>query len=204
MWMSHDTHMNELRHTYECVMSHIWMRHITHMNEHHLTHMNKSRHTFKWAGLIHMCDAMRHVTHMNASRMRYTCESPYEWHDSFICVTWLVHMCAVTDSYVWHDSLICVTWCIHTRRRAIWYEYINLIVSFAEYRLFYRSLLQKRPIILRSLLVTATVVRHDMGWLRLVGSLKLQVSFAKEHDKRDDILQKWLIILRSLLIEATP
>ena len=29
-----------------------------------------------------------------------------------------------------------------------------------------------------------------IGWLRLVGSLKLQVSFAKEPYKRDDILQK--------------
>jgi len=43
-----------------------------------------------------------------------------------------------------------------------------------------------------------------MGWLRLVGSLKLQVSFAKEPYKRDDILQKRPIILRSLLIVATP
>jgi len=34
-----------------------------------------------------------------------------------------------------------------------------------------------------------------MGWLRLVGSLKLQVSFAKEPYKRDDILQKRPIIL---------
>jgi len=29
-----------------------------------------------------------------------------------------------------------------------------------------------------------------MGWLRLVGSLKLQVSFAKEPYKRDVIVQK--------------
>jgi len=43
-----------------------------------------------------------------------------------------------------------------------------------------------------------------MGWLRLVGSLKLQVSFAKEPYKRDDILQKRPIILRNLLILATP
>jgi len=43
----------------------------------------------------------------------------------------------------------------------------------------------------------------DMGWLRLVGSLKLQVSFAKEPYKRVDILQKRLMILRSLLIVAT-
>jgi len=34
----------------------------------------------------------------------------------------------------------------------------------------------------------------DMGWLWLVGSLKLQVSFAKEPYKRDDILQQRPII----------
>jgi len=34
----------------------------------------------------------------------------YVWHDSFICVTWLIHMCDMTHSYVWHDSFICVTW----------------------------------------------------------------------------------------------
>jgi len=43
-----------------------------------------------------------------------------------------------------------------------------------------------------------------MGWLRLVGSLKLQVSFAKEPYKREDILEKRPIILRSLLFVATP
>ena len=43
-----------------------------------------------------------------------------------------------------------------------------------------------------------------MGWLRLVGSLKLHVSFAKEPYERDDILQKRHKILRSLLIVATP
>jgi len=43
-----------------------------------------------------------------------------------------------------------------------------------------------------------------MGWLRLVGSLKWKVSFAKETYKRDDILQKRPVLLRSLLIVATP
>jgi len=43
-----------------------------------------------------------------------------------------------------------------------------------------------------------------MGWLRLVGALKVQVSFAKEPYKRDDILQKRPIIWRRLLIVATP
>jgi len=43
-----------------------------------------------------------------------------------------------------------------------------------------------------------------MGWLWLIGSIKLYVSFAKEPYKRDDILQKRPIILRSLLTIATP
>jgi len=43
-----------------------------------------------------------------------------------------------------------------------------------------------------------------MGWLRLVGSFKLQVSFAKEPCKRDNTLQKRPRILRSLLTVATP
>jgi len=46
--------------------------------------------------------------------------------------------------------------------------------------------------------------KYVMGWLRLVGSLKLYVSFAKEPYKRDYILRKGLVILRSLLIVATP
>ena len=43
-----------------------------------------------------------------------------------------------------------------------------------------------------------------LGWLRLVGSLRLQVSFAKEPYRRDYILQKSPIFLRSLLLVATP
>ena len=42
---------------------------------------------------------------------------------------------------------------------------------------------------------TAARVFLHMGWLRLVGSLKLYDSFAKEPYERDDILQKRPIIL---------
>jgi len=44
----------------------------------------------------------------------------------------------------------------------------------------------------------------DTGWLRLVGSIKLFVSFAKEPYRRDDILQKRPVILSILLTVATP
>ena len=38
---------------------------------------------------------------------------PYVWHDSFIYVTWRIHMCGMTHSCVWHGSFICVTWLTH-------------------------------------------------------------------------------------------
>jgi len=43
-----------------------------------------------------------------------------------------------------------------------------------------------------------------MGWLWLVGSIKLQISFAKEPYKRDNILHKRRITLSILLTVATP
>ena len=46
--------------------------------------------------------------------------------------------------------------------------------------------------------------RYPMGWLRLVGSTQLCVSFAKEPYKRDFILQNRPIMWRSLLVVATP
>jgi len=38
----------------------------------------------------------------------------YEWHDSLVYETWLIHMCDVIHLYVRHDSFICVTWLYHT------------------------------------------------------------------------------------------
>ena len=34
------------------------------------------------------------------------------WHDSFLCVIWLISMCDGTHFYVWRDSFLCVTWLI--------------------------------------------------------------------------------------------
>jgi len=45
----------------------------------------------------------------------HMCDMTYShvWNDAFICVAWLIHMCDMTHSYVWHDSFICVTWLRH-------------------------------------------------------------------------------------------
>ena len=92
---------------------------------------------------------------------------------------------------------------------------LKLQVSFAEYHLLYGALLQKRLVILRSLLIIATpeykskstcvcVLNMYYGCLRLVGSLKLQVSVAEYSLFYRALLQMRPIILRSLLIVATP
>jgi len=97
----------------------------------------------------------------HACCMRYTTH-PYAWRDSFICVAWLIHVwhdssicVAGLNSYVSHDSFICVARLIHTGGRTL--SYFTWLIhmchathpcwAFAEYRLFYRVLLQKRPII---------------------------------------------------------
>ena len=50
---------------------------------------------------------------------------------------------------------------------------------------------------------SAVTIVTSVGWLRLVGSLKSWVSFAKEPYKRDVYSLKRRVILRGLLIVAT-
>ena len=80
------------------------------------------------------------------------CNMTYSYlsHDSFICVTWLIHtsdmtqdlciaficvtrlihvcvihMCDMTHSCLWHDSFICVTWLIHVcdmTHSCVWHD----------------------------------------------------------------------------------
>jgi len=72
--------------------------------------------------LIHVCDIthMCDMTHpdwvdiiMNIRKRDVTHSSV--WHDSCICVAWLMYTCDLTHSYAWHDPLTCVAWPIHTR-----------------------------------------------------------------------------------------
>jgi len=221
IWMSHVTHINELCGTYEWVvahvwmshvttcpmcewvMSHIWMRHVTHMNESwpldecpspvlrvwshielsHVTHMNESwisqvyqwvmSHEWMghvthinepWMSRVHqwvMSHAlMSHVTQSHVTRMDESCPM-YKWvYEWVVSCVWMSHVTHINDSwmsrvYEWGISHI---WIRHVTHMG-WLQLVGslkLWVSFAEYCLFYRALLQKRPIILRSLLIVAT------------------------------------------------
>jgi len=63
----------------------------------------------------------------------------------FVCI-----LCIITI-YIRHTR-ICIIFCMHNRNPS----------RLAEYRLFYRALLQKRPTILRSLLIVATQYQESL------------------------------------------
>ena len=64
------------------------------------------------------------------------------------------------------------------------------------------STAQQRSLQLATSTTVTCVINATMGWLRLVGSFKSYVPFAKEPYKRDYILQKRRVILTRLLIVA--
>jgi len=81
------------------------------------------------------------------------------------------------------------------------YSYVPRRIHVSSMYLLALSLCQVVAAIMTS---TSLQFFADMGWLRLVGSLKLYVSFVRVPYKRDDILQKRPVIFRSPLTVATP
>ena len=150
-WMSHVTHINATCHTYKWVMSHIEMLHISHINESCTTNDHflrwrvvmsqyvgvscegkkmEEREKSVWGWVVTWHHQITHHPHISTLQGR---QLSYVWHDSFMCVTWFIHMCDITHSYMWYDSskvpnrlevpdlgpivviivsLICVTWLI--------------------------------------------------------------------------------------------
>ena len=108
----------------------------------HITHMNTSCHTYEVV-MSHV--RMRHVTRTNES-----CHI-YEWVTSHM---WMSHVTHMNESC---HSNIALDWLCGLN--VGWLRLVGsskLQVSSAENSLFYRALLQKRPIMLRSLLIVAT------------------------------------------------
>jgi len=62
--------------------------------------------SFTHATLIHICDNWKFFVFESC----LDCQNV--WHDSFVCVTWLVHTCHKTYLHVSHDSFIHATWLI--------------------------------------------------------------------------------------------
>ena len=156
--------------------------------------------------LLHVCDIwdMTHMGHDSYGTW-LTRKSHIMWQISLICDLHVIYMWDVI--YMWFTY---VTWVSHELIRDVSLM-CDLHASHASHTntthwyLWHDSFAYVTGMsVMSHILMDLCKVMSHMGWLRLVGSWKLQVSFTKEPYKRDDILQKRPIILRSLLIVATP
>ena len=112
---------------------------------------------------------------------------------AYLCVRMCVCVCVCASAFACTCMCLCVCGrmrvCVYVRTS---YPDRSNPSKTGHYYFKKKAFLKNQP--------STTVT---IGRLRLVGSLKLPVSFAKEPCERDDILQKRPIILRSLLIVAT-
>jgi len=138
---------------------------------------------------------MSHGAHTSASCHTFERVMSYLWMHH---ATHLKESCHTYEYVVWHIWMRHVT---HTNATCntlervmphMWIRHVSLMHYFCG--MLYHLCITNVDAINVSL----------MGWLRLVGSIKSLVSFAKEPYKRDDILQKRPIILSILLTVATP
>jgi len=150
------------------------LRHPVHVTSHYWTQVHVTSHHF-W---------MKFVRHLKQHKTR---ENSTKCHNSRDTIT-----CDITS----FPDEICRT-PFHTKTETMWTG------SKLGIPLQYTRLLQHSYSASRHPVFWYSVAIFPMRWLRWVGSLKLQVSFAKKPYKKDDILQKRPTILRSLLIVAT-
>jgi len=93
----HVTRADESHHTCEWVTSHVWTSHVTGVWMSHVTGVNESRQRCEW---VTSQVLMSHDSHV--------------WHDSFICVSRLIHACDMTDAYVWWFGLMHISYMSYT------------------------------------------------------------------------------------------
>ena len=117
--------MCESCHTHVWVMSHSCMSHVTYMYawkrprltlqalQHTATHSNALQHT-----ATHCNNTLQHTRTVHAPDIAGAQTHTRVWHDSFTCVTWLIHTCDLTHSHMWYDSFTRVTRLIKACRHA--------------------------------------------------------------------------------------
>jgi len=178
-------------------MSHIWMTGVIHMND-----------------VCHTCSASS-VKPSNIRRIwvvahvfMHTCIHVYiyVYIYTYIYIIWMTHVIHMNDSC--HTNKWCVSHIQRVISKAIKHQTHmsrgTRIHAYIYYVYTYLSYEQPMLLIWMTQVTHMKDMCHTMGWLRLVESLKTQVSFAKEPYKRDYILQKRPRFLRSLLIIDTP
>jgi len=209
-----------LQHTYNTLIQHV-IFHETHCNTHCNTHISTHTAT-NTATHIQYLDTTCDIP-WNAGVTGMTCLIPghtqwvlsYVWVISYVlkCMRWLIrfmtHSCVCPNTIPWYNIWYCMK---HTATHTATHTFQRALQQTLQHT--YNTLIQHvishetqvchfvRPAV--RICLDMTCLQTYMGWLRFVGSLKLQVFFAKETYKRDLYSAKRPIFLRSLLIVATP
>jgi len=212
-WVTSHTYEWVTSHTYEWVMSHTWMSHVSHVWMSHVSHIWMSHVSHIW---------MSHVSHIWMSHVSHIWMS----HVSHIWMSHnlVSHVFRINESRLTTRSNIfgtlepsgCRSW---QPGRTLCQDMAHVLVQ-RQHACFVRingtnqtkeGYRGQKPgstkLLVRYKWVTSHIwVNHvsHMGWLRLVGSLKLQVSFTEDRLFYRSLLQKRPVILRSLLSVATP
>jgi len=123
----------------------------------------------------------------------------YVWHDSLICVTWLIDMCDMTHWYVWHDSLICVPWLIDMCDMTLWYvRHDSLICATWLFHTCMMIRLGTTPLRFRRL--------HILDSFTCATWLYYTYAITHPYVQHDSFIFKWWLILarfRSDLVACT-
>jgi len=144
--MRHDSPCSST-HSYTNMHTHTHTHTHTRARTHTHTHISTRTRTPKYLWIIHMCN-MAH-SYLQAFALLWTHDPSQMKTNPYIGI-------ATCNKYILPPyHIYCVTWLMPMG----WLRLVGssqLYVSFAEYGLFYWSLLQKRPMILRSLRLVAT------------------------------------------------
>jgi len=138
-WVYHDSLINESWKSYHCKaqgMNDAWVYHDS-LSQYIVNYWLCLFHQHLWHRFMHRCSTLSHSCHQFFFLIKNWKAHIYLWHDSFIgtpwhdsviCVTWLICTCGMTDSYViwltctcdmtpsyvWHDLSTRVACLIHT------------------------------------------------------------------------------------------
>jgi len=110
-----------------------------------------------------------------------------------------IHMSHVTIFCIFiHES--CLIWMGHFSHKWVMSHMRESCLSYIKYS----AATQRGDKCLRHVIYTCVIWRYGVGWLRLVGSVKVWVSFAEYLLFYRALLQKIPVIFRSLLFVSTP
>jgi len=164
--MSYFTHTNVLTHRHiHVIKAHTWtMSHVTFTNESchaHKLARTQAHTSHKHAQTNNWATSHSRTSHMSCAR---TCSHAGRWISSTHTSGWMRHVTPTNKSCHTFECVTSHTWTywVATISRLLKMRglYCKWEVSYLESRLFYRALLQKRPMILRSLLIVNTSYSH--------------------------------------------